>query len=46
MSYLEQRLSKRLRLKTTIIEEVYELLSKIDAVKNSWAIASIVENIY
>ena len=38
MSYLEQRLSKRLKLKTTIIEEVYELLSKIDAVKNSWAI--------
>ncbi len=38
MSYLEQRLSKRLNLKTTLIEEVYELLSKIDAVKNSWAI--------
>ncbi len=38
MSYPEQRLSKRLKLNTTIIEEVYELLSKIDAVKNSWAI--------
>ncbi len=38
MDWESFRLSKRLALQPEIIEEVYELLSKIDAVKNSWKI--------
>jgi len=32
------RLANRLKIKADITEEVYSLLSKIDAVKQSWSI--------
>jgi Fic family protein len=38
MDWSKFRLSQRLSLDTKIIEEVYSLLSKIDAVKTSWKI--------
>ncbi len=38
MDWSDFRLSNRLTLQPDIIEEIYALLSKIDAVKNSWTI--------
>ncbi len=39
MDIIKDRLSKRLNLKPEIIEEVFSIISEIDAVKNSWKIA-------
>jgi Fic family protein len=39
MSFENDRLSKRLNLKSEVIEEVFSIISEIDAVKNSWKIA-------
>jgi Fic family protein len=38
MSWDDFRIHKRLNLKSSVIEEVYSLISKIDGVKNSWHI--------
>ena len=39
MSFEKDRLSTRLSLKPEVIEEVFSIISEIDAVKNSWKIA-------
>jgi len=36
MDWQETRLQKRLQLNPAIVEQVYAILSEIDAVKNSW----------
>lgn len=39
MSFEQDRLSVRMNLKPELVEEVYSIISEIDAVKNSWKIA-------
>ena len=39
MSFEKDRLTTRLSLKPEVIEEVFSIISEIDAVKNSWKIA-------
>ena len=39
MSFEKDRLSTRLNLKPEVIEQVFSIISEIDAVKNSWKIA-------